>query len=272
MRITTCLLPVLAATAALAGCSGGSGGSDPGQGAGDRPDIPLAGTYWTIDGLTLDGAEKAAPSPTMYVEFTPDAKVRGNPDCNGFGADLTIDGDTITAKQLPSTLKGCGDAVNAFASDFREVFAGRLTARLHDGGDRLTLTAPDGNAIALSERLDAPLEGTEWNVDTLLEGRTATSLPAGATGKPHLTIGIDRTVRGNLGCNTFTAVVKADGDKLTFGRIALTRRMCAAPQNELEQKLYGTLSSGPVTYRIQQRTLTVTAQDGSGFGARVTAG
>jgi heat shock protein HslJ len=263
MRINKYLLPVLAATAtALAGCSGGSGPS-----SADRPDIPLAGTHWAIDSLTVDGAKKAAPTPAPYVEFTPDGRAQGSAGCNGFNGEATVDGDTVTVGPLTSTDMACTD--QGFEDAFRDLFTGKLEARL-DGGDRLTLTTPDGDTLNLSEQAAAPLKGTKWNVETLLEGQTATSLPTGSRGRPHLTVGADGTARGNLGCNNFTATVKVDADTLTFGSLAVTRRMCAQPQNELEQKLYGTLSSGPVTYRIEHRALTVTAQDGSGFGARAT--
>ncbi|MFV2118013.1 META domain-containing protein [Streptomyces sp. Act-28] len=267
MRIDKRLLPLLAATATvLAGCSGGSAG----PGAGDRPDLPLAGTHWTVDSLTVDGGRRTAPAPPPYVEFTPDGRARGSDGCGDFDAEVAVDGDSVTVGSVVSTERGCPAASSGdFGSAFRAVFAGRLDARLDD--DRLTLTAPDGDAVTLSEQPAAPLEGTRWDVDTLIEGRTATSLPAGVQGRPHLVIGADGTARGNLGCNNFTATVKADGDRLTFGSLAVTRRLCARPGNELERKLYATLSSGPVTYRIRQRALTVTAQDGSGFGARAAA-
>ncbi|URM90775.1 META domain-containing protein [Streptomyces sp. MRC013] len=269
MRINKCLLPVLAATAtALAGCAGGSGS---GPGSGDRPDIPLTGTHWALDALTADGAKKTAPAPGAYVEFKPDGSVQGTAGCNHFfSEDTVVDGDTVTVGRVTMTKKACEKPVGDFEEAFHEAFTGRLEARLDSGGDRLTLTTRGGDTLVFSERPEAPLKNTRWSVETLVEGGTAASLPAGVKGRPHLTIGADGTARGNLGCNNFTATVKTEGDQLTFGSLAVTRRICARPQNELERKLYGTLGSGPVTYRVEQRALTVTAQDGSGFEARAT--
>ncbi|WP_369687668.1 META domain-containing protein [Streptomyces somaliensis] len=228
--------------------------------------MPITGTHWAFDALTVDGARKTPPKPTLYIEFKPEGRAHGNAGCNDFEAETAVDGDTVTVGKVVLTQMACND--QGFESDFRKLFTGRLEARLD--GDRLTLTTPDGDAIALSEQPEAPLEGTRWSVETLVEGGTAASLPAGVRGRPHLTVGADGTARGNLGCNNFTATVKTDGDELTFGSLTVTRRMCAPPQNELERKLYGTLGGGPVTYRVEQRTLTVTARDGSGFGARAT--
>lgn len=277
MRITKCLLPVLAVTAtatALAGCSSGTT-------PGDRPDIPLTGTHWTLDALTVEGAGKTAPTPRRaYVEFKPDGTATGNAGCNRFTAKAAITGDTVTVSEVTRTEMACDKAVQDFEDAFLKAFTGKLQAKLGDrdgaaatdiGLGRLTLTTSGGDTLALSESPPAPLKGTKWSVETLLDGKTASSLPAGVKGRPHLTIAPDGSATGNLGCNNFTATVKAEGDKLTFDALAVTRRMCTTLQNGLEQKLYGTLGSGPVTYRIEDRRLTVTAQDGSGFGALATA-
>ncbi|MEU2180905.1 META domain-containing protein [Streptomyces thermolilacinus] len=277
MRITKCLLPVLAVTAtatALAGCSNGTT-------PGDRPDIPLTGTHWTLNALTVEGARKTAPTPRRaYVEFKPDGTATGNAGCNRFTAKAAISGDTVTVGEVTRTEMACDKAVQDFEDAFLKAFTGKLQAKLGDrdgtsatdiGLGRLTLTTSGGDTLALSERPPAPLKGTKWSVETLLDGKTASSLPAGVKGRPHLTVAADGSATGNLGCNNFTATVKVEGDKMTFEALAVTRRMCTTLQNGLEQKLYGTLSSGPVTYRIDNGRLTVTAQDGSGFGALATA-
>ncbi|MFE1575071.1 META domain-containing protein [Streptomyces fradiae] len=276
MPNTKRLLPVLVVAAAtatvLAGCSSGNGTA--GSGGGDRPDIPLTGTHWSLDALTVDGARKAAPArSTASIEFKPDGTAHGSTGCNRFTAKAAVSGDTVTVGEVTMTEMACEKPVQDFEDAFRATFTGTLRAELGESGgtDRLTLTAPGGDSLALSERPEAPLKGTTWAVDTLLEGGTAGSLPEGVKGRPHLTIAADGSARGNLGCNNFTATVRTDGDKLTFDRLAVTRRMCTTLQNGLEQKLYGTLGSGPVTYRIDGRQLTVTAQDGNGFAARADA-
>ncbi|WP_228983310.1 META domain-containing protein [Streptomyces sp. DH12] len=262
MRTTKTLLPVLAAAVALAGCATTA---DPGE----RPDIPVTGVHWTVDALTVDGRRTAAPAPTAYVEFQPDGRAVGNAGCNRFTAAATVDGDTLTVGKTTRTQMACEEPAMGFENAFLKAFTGTLEARLD--GDRLTLTTPGGDTIALGEQPAAPLAGTTWHVESLLDGEAAASLPAGTEGRAHLTVGEDGTARGNLGCNNFTATVKTAPGKLTFGPLAVTRKMCTKPQMELEQRLYGTLSSGTVTYRIQHRALTVTEQDGSGFAARATA-
>ncbi|MFJ6994805.1 META domain-containing protein [Streptomyces sp. NPDC003090] len=274
MRITKCLLPVLAVTATATTLAGCSKGTTPG----DRPDLPLTGTHWTVDALTVEGARKTAPAPRLaYVEFKPDGTATGNAGCNRFTAKAAVTGDTVTVGEVTRTEMACDKAVQDFEDAFLKAFTGKLQAELGDrdgtsntdiGLGRLTLTTPGGDTLALSERPPAPLKGTKWSVDTLLDGKTASSLPTGVRSGPHLTIAADGSATGNLGCNNFTATVKVEGDKMTFDALAITRRMCTTLQNGLEQKLYGTLSSGPVTYRIQGHQLTVTAQDGSGFGAQ----
>ncbi|MFB9394071.1 META domain-containing protein [Streptomyces coeruleoprunus] len=257
----------LAALFTLTACAGEQG-AKPGGGSA-RPDVPVTGAHWTVESLTVDGRKTAAPTPTAYVEFAPKGaknQAKGNFGCNHFTAVATVQGETVTVGEVSMTEMACEEPVQGFEDAFRETFEGRLTARVAD--DRLTLTAADGDTIVLAEQPPAPLVGTKWTVDSLVSGETATSLPAGTEGRAHLTIGSDGSVHGSLGCNTFSSTVKTEGDKLTFGRISMTRRMCTPPQMKLEQALYGTLGNGPVTFRIDNRTLTVTAPFGSGFAAQ----
>ncbi|MFC8289889.1 META domain-containing protein [Streptomyces sp. NPDC057242] len=257
------LLPALLLTAC-----GTEGGQGSGSGAGTvSPDLPLTGTHWTVDEVTVDGSASDAPRDAR-VAFGKDGRVTGSGGCNTFNATVAVKGDTLTASPGPMTEIACSDDRMRFEKELVEAFSGELKGTLKN--DTLTLTSPDGrNVLALTAERPVPLRGTAWKVDGLLSGKTASSLPAGSEGKARIVLGEDGKVTGNLGCNNFSATAKTDGTTLTVeGPAATTRMMCTGPQMKLETKLYELLD-GPLTYRVDHRTLTLT--DASGEGLTATA-
>ncbi|WP_411077397.1 META domain-containing protein [Streptomyces sp. cmx-10-25] len=257
------LLPALLLTAC-----GTEGGRGSGSGADTvSPDLPLAGTHWTVDKVTVGGNASDAPDGAD-VAFEEDGRVVGRGGCNTFNATVTVKGDILTATPGPRTGMACSDDRMRFEKDLVKAFSGELKGTLEN--DTLTLTSPDGrNVLALTAEQPAPLRGTTWKVDGLLSGKTASSLPAGSEGKARIVLGEDGKVTGNLGCNNFSATAKADATTLTVeGPAATTRMMCTGPQMKLETTLYELLD-GPLTYRLDHRTLTLT--DASGEGLTATA-
>ncbi|MET9803797.1 META domain-containing protein [Streptomyces sp. NPDC006368] len=259
------LAPLLAL--ALAAC-GGQKGSGAGDGGGsDRPDLPVTGVHWAVDSVTVDGRKSAAP-PGSHVEIDVKGQATGTYGCNHFNAKATVDGDTITLRDAGMTEMACPEPVQAFENALKSALDGTLRAKLD--GDRLTLTTSGGDTVQLTEQPPAPLVSTEWTVDSLTEDGTATSLPAGARGKARFVFGEDGSVRGTLGCNRFSAKAAVDGGTITFGPAVTTRKLCPGAGMDLERALLKVMT-GKVTYTIDDRTLTLTAPDGTGFAANATA-
>ncbi|GAA2790303.1 hypothetical protein GCM10019017_39680 [Streptomyces showdoensis] len=246
----------------LAAC-GTQQGAGPGAGS-VGPGLPVAGTHWKIGAVTVDGARSAAPTGAR-VEITEDGRARGNSGCNTFGAAVTVAGDTLTVSPAEVTEIGCPGDLARFETALLKAFSGRLTGELK--GKALTLTSPDGRrGVELTAEPDAPLVGTTWTVDSLLSGTTAASLPAGSEGKAKVTFGKDGRLTGSLGCNRVTAPAEISAETITLGAIATTRMICTGPEMDLETRLYESLD-GPLGYRVDHRTLTVTDADGQGFTA-----
>ncbi|MEU2434001.1 META domain-containing protein [Streptomyces sp. NPDC007861] len=269
---TKLIVPAAAAVTAvltLTAC-GTESGSGPGAGSGSAggsvgPALPVTGVHWSVDSVTVDGKRTEAPE-NAHVEIDTKGRASGNYGCNHFGADVSVEGDTITVGQGQMTEIGCPEELAAFEKAMSKAFAGKLKAKLSDGS--LTLTATNGDSIALTEENAAPLVGTEWTVTSLVTGDTAASLPAGTEKKAHFVVGKDGSVRGSLGCNTFTgtATVSESAKTITFGRLATTRRMCAGPEMTLERQLTSVLQ-GTVAYEVRHRGLSLTADGGRGLAA-----
>lgn len=114
---------------------------------------------------------------------------------------------------------------------------------------------------------DAPLAGTVWTVDTLVDGQTAGSVPAGV--RAHLSFTADGKVTGSGGCNQLTGSYSANGDAITFTDMGSTFMACADDRGKVEGKVLPVLR-GTVRYRIEADHLTLTAANGTGL--RLTAG
>ncbi|MEV8399694.1 META domain-containing protein [Streptomyces niveus] len=267
--MTTVTALTTLALLALAGCGTETGRESDGAaeaGSAVRTDLPLTDVRWSIESLSVDGKKTAAPAGAS-VEIDSKGKASAQTGCNSIGAQVTIDGDTITVGEKETTLIGCPDELAVFEKALGGAFAGKLKAKVED--KKLTLTGADGDSIALSAEKPAPLVGTGWAVTSLVSDGTARSLPKdkkGESPKATLTFAEGGTVSGNLGCNGFSASAKVAGSTITFGPLKSTRRLCPEPGMSVERELTKVLK-GQVTYEVHHRELTLKTADGEGLSA-----
>ncbi|MFG2498175.1 META domain-containing protein [Streptomyces sp. NPDC048441] len=259
-RLTPTVM-ALAAAGLLTACGTETGGSGSGSvGSGPR----LTGVHWNVESVTVNGKKQQAPADA-HVKFDDKGKAEGNYGCNGFSADVSMDGDTVDFANSISTKRGC-DKLDFEESLKRALDNGGLKAAVD--GDRLTLTTDKGDRVALTSEPseasepDAPLTGTKWTVNAIGDGKASTSLPKEVAGKAHLTFGKDGTVHGNLGCNNVSAKAEVKGEKITLGAPRSTRMMCQGAAGETEKKLLE-LFDGTVSYKVSQHGLSLTADDGT---------
>ncbi|WP_405750914.1 META domain-containing protein [Streptomyces sp. NBC_00012] len=246
---------------ALAAC-GNETTADGGSGS-VRTGPRLTGVHWNVDSVTAGGRRTEAPDGA-HVVIGPEGRATGNFGCNRFTAETRTDGDTITVRRATTTEMGCEKDVQRFETAMSRAFSGELTAAVT--GRALTLTTRTGDSITLTSEPPAPLTGTTWTVTSLVSGSTASSLPSGTEEKARLTFGEDGSVRGTLGCNQFRSTATVTGSTITFGPPEGTKMMCPDPRMKLERALLAVLD-GRTTYRIDHRTLSLTAANGEGLGA-----
>ncbi|MFG2876315.1 META domain-containing protein [Streptomyces sp. NPDC048337] len=253
------LVPALAL--ALAAC-----GQSVESGSGMLPEVTGS---WAVESLTSGGRTLHAPG-TARVDLA-EREATGNYGCNGFQAAVVFTGTSaVTVTPGATTAMACEDI--EFETEFAKLFKGRLT--IDRGPDRLTLKTADGSTIAMTPKPpapDAPLTATEWTVDSLISGATVSSVPAEAAGKARFTLAADGTASGVLGCNRFSAKATVEGSTLTFGPVTSTRMACEGPAGEVERALTDLFGSGPLTWKIKDRALTLTAPDGKGLTARAAS-
>ncbi|MFI1014696.1 META domain-containing protein [Streptomyces sp. NPDC020965] len=268
MRIELSVPVTVLALLALAACgseksSGSDSASDGEGGTAVTTDLPLTGVRWSVDSLTAGGKKSAAPAGAHF-EITEKGRAQGNYGCNQFGSTATIDGATVTLGPGEMTEIACAGPIQKFENTLRDALTGKLKATLAD--KKLTLTTAKGDSIGLTAAEPAPLIGTNWQVNSLLVGDVANAMPAGTEKNARLTLGKDGSVRGNLGCNTFTATAKVDGSKITFGSLTTSRMMCAGTAGQVEAHLRQVLK-GQVEYKLQDQGLSLTGPGAKGVSA-----
>ncbi len=95
------------------------------------------------------------------------------------------------------------------------------------------------------------LVGKNWKL-VMIDGKTV--VLDSEMGTPHIKFDNTEQVSGNLGCNNFGGSYKADGDQISFARIAATQMAC--PNLKVEQSFLEILNTAK-TFRISNDTLTL---------------
>ncbi|RIQ19500.1 META domain-containing protein [Jiangella rhizosphaerae] len=116
-----------------------------------QPPVELTGRQWDVDGLT-DG-ETASSVPVgvaAFLRIDGDA-LTGHTGCNELTGTVTIDGDTLTVRDLVTTDVACDGAAGYVEDVVLEALAGDV--RFSITGNRLSLEAPSGFGLeAVSTR------------------------------------------------------------------------------------------------------------------------
>jgi heat shock protein HslJ len=221
------LLLVTSAVMLLAASCGDSDGEDAAVETGD-----LAGTSWEL--ATVDGSAIAVAGES-WITFLDDGTVNGNGACNTFTGPYEQDGASLSIGPLASTLRLCDGEGR---SDQETAFFGALDAtasfRTVDGD--LHLEDADGGTVAVLAPAERPtgLAGS-WTVTSYNNGAGgAVSVIEGT----ELTVvfGEDGTVSGSSGCNTYTGGYVVEGDTVSIGALASTRKACADPEGVMDQE------------------------------------
>jgi len=105
----------------------------------------------------------------------------------------------------------------------------------------------------------APITGTRWVLQSL--GGKPAGLGAGGRA-PDITLqGSESRAAGFAGCNQITGGYTLEGDQLSFGQMAMTRRACADGM-ELERDFAKALQETK-SYRIEDDTLSLRDENGT---------
>jgi heat shock protein HslJ len=245
----------------LGGCGRASAGSG-GEWPGDRA---FYSTAVTKGGRPHD----LVPGTRIELRFFEDGRVSAQAGCNHLGGDGRIEGGRLVLGEMSMTEMGCDQA----RMDQDRWLGGFLGSRPTWALAGVALTLRGGDVeIQLADRdvVDPPrpLAGTRWVVDTIVDGDTASSVPAG---RAAVVVFDGRGgVRADTGCFEIAGRAEVTATVIHFSGVGGDPVPCPSPAATTHAAVAGVLD-GPVTYRITGPRLTLTGSDGQGLGLRAEA-
>jgi heat shock protein HslJ len=214
----------------LAGCCRLA--SSHGEAEGSSPATTrLEGPEWRLEGLSgADAQALAAARLPLSIRFDA-GRVEGFSGCNRLAGNYTLEGDHIRFGTLAGTMMACVEPAATLENRFRSALQG--TARYAVAGDRLTLTSVSGGVASFRQAPAPRLEGIDWEVTGYNNGREAVVSPQTGT---SLSLRFENgMVSGSSGCNTFRAQYTQEGNRISIGLAASTRKICAG-EGVMEQE------------------------------------
>jgi len=235
--------------------------------AAQKPDLPLAGTDWVLDGYSTggDAVSSLVNGTTISAKFAPDGNVTGNAGCNHYGGQYILDGANLSVSSLYSTLMYCGEpGVMEQEAKYLDLLANVSSYRVE--GDRLTLLDETGAGLLFFVQAEevppAPLAGTLWTLESYsLDGEAVSSVIAGTTVTAEFSP--DGNVTGNAGCNRYFAAYEVSKSTMTIGPAGSTKMYCGEPEGIMDQEnRYLTLFESTAGYRIDEDRLDLLDEAG----------
>jgi len=225
---------------------------------------PLEGTLWQLVSYN-DGqqAMKGVLPETQITALFEDGNVSGSAGCNSYSGSFEVNGNELSIGPLAGTMRMCASPEGIMEQEAAYQAALQSTATYRIIASRLELVSGTGELAAVFTVAESvALEGPTWSV---------TGYNNGQGGVVSVIIGTELTmqfadgiVSGSAGCNDFNATYEMEGDQITIGPAATTRKMCAEPEGIMEQEtqFLAALESA-VTYTIDGDRLDMYFEDGA---------
>ena len=252
-----------------AGCGSTSEAPDAGDGdsdgGGSAADVV---GQWVLERGTLDGS--AFPLVEGYrvtLQLEADGAFSGRAACNSYGGTASLDGSSLDIAEWFMTEMGCEPAVTASEQAFVSVLERSLT--LDRDGELLRMT---GEGLDLQFSLVPPvptaeLVGTTWQLHTLFEGQTASSV----MGDASLRLDEDGTFAGSTGCREVTGTYIITGDEIGITQMSADGE-CAPDLVRQDGFVIGVLESPRVEIEADQLRLSTSGDEGLGYRAEGVGG
>ena len=180
----------------------------------------LDGTAWVLTNTT-GHTVVAGAKPTL--QFAGD-RVTGSDGCNRFSGRYTVTRQAFKViPPLAATQMACAPEIEAQARAFMEALGVAGSYRIHAG--QLELLAASGTALATFAEQSSTLADTAWRVSGINNGRSGVASLVPGT-EVTLQFAADGQASGWAGCNRWTSTYQLQGQHLSFGAAATTRKAC----------------------------------------------
>ena len=218
----------------------------------------LEGVLWVLQSYAN---ANVLPDTKITVEFQ-DGKLSGNTGCNRYFGAYQQDDEALEIAVGGKTTMACPEPIMAQEQAYLAALGEAATFEIADG--QLTIANADGDVI-LTYAADQPPElvGTDWQLVSYNNDKGGL-VSSSATELITAIFGEDGKLAGFSGCNNYHAAYEVDGETISIGPAATTRKMCAEPQNVMEDELGYLLALERVaTFEIKDDKLTMYDEEGT---------
>jgi heat shock protein HslJ len=214
----------------------------------------LAGTSWML--ATLNG-QPALTDTTVTLNFVA-GRVAGTDGCNNYSGAYTADGTNIKFSQpMAATMMACPDPIMKQATAYMLALSQAATYKAD--ARQLSLSDASGKELATFAAQSTSLPGTSWIVTGYNNGKQAVVSVMTGT-ELTANFGADGQLTGSAGCNNYTAGYQTDGNKISIGPAATTRKACEQAVMDQETQYLAALATA-ATYRIDGNKLELRTAD-----------
>jgi heat shock protein HslJ len=228
---------------------------------------PSATASGSLDGrqfvsvlVTENGKSKVlVPGTKVRLGFS-DGMISVSAGCNSMSGDYSVADGKLVVGSMATTDMGC--QANLMGQDqWLATFLGKKPTVSVDGNN-LVLTSETTEVTFLDREQaepDQPLTGITWGLTTILNGDTASSVPAGVS--PTLLFDDQGGFTYNDGCNAGGGQYAINGSTITFSQIVSTQMACGGVKDEAAGAIRAVINDGSATYSIDHSTLSLHAGD-----------
>lgn len=187
------------------------------------PDLP-DGSWQLIEYGPAGTPIAVVPGSNVTITLDPDGKISGNASCNSYFGSYTLDGQSITISGVGSTEMACADE-KLMQQEAAYLAALQAATGIGLAGDTLTIDYAGGQ-LRFSKVVPpatSPLEGTNWQLKSFINGDSVSSTVAGST---VTAVFADGKISGSAGCNQYNAEYTLTDQTLAVSPIVTTRMAC----------------------------------------------
>ncbi len=180
-----------------------------------------------------------------------------NAGCNSFFADYTVSNEVFEVSGMGGTEMAC-DTSLINQDDWLVTFITSAPTILHDG-DLLTFTSADATLVFQDSEVAIPdllLADVPWEIDTYIDGQTATSYNINTI--PNFYFSSDGTFTLNSGCNGSSGTYSDSNGTLAITIDTMTDAICGGDVDTVEGHIFQVFNGSP-SYEISGDRITLTA-------------
>ena len=226
--------------------------------------VELPGSTWDVHSYNngTGGVTSVINGTALNISFD-DETAAGLAGCNNYTGSYEVDGEKISFGPQATTRKLCSNPEGIMEQESEYLTALQGAARYEIQGDRMDMYFEDG-ARAATFYLSKPVElpGTSWNVHSYNNGRGGVTTLIIDT---ELNVNFEDTaVAGLAGCNNYNGSYQVEGQAISIGPLATTRKFCSDPEGVMEQENeFLAALQGAVRFEVQGDQMDMYFEDGA---------